>query len=85
MDPDLIEKREEFREHLTLGIVRALCKVPNIRDVVLAEHQPSGAFLVQFPSFFSLISVQFSQITLPLLLGSKDIQLCYLMSSKTFI
>lgn len=41
MDPDLIEKREEFREHLTLGIVRALGKVPNVRDVVLAEHQPS--------------------------------------------
>ena len=41
MDPDLIEKREEFREHLTLGIVRALGKVPHIQDVVLAEHQPS--------------------------------------------
>ena len=41
MDPELIEKREEFREHLTLGIVRALEKVPHIQDVVLAEHQPS--------------------------------------------
>ena len=41
MDPELIEKREEFREHLTLGIVRALGKVPHIQDVSLAEHQPS--------------------------------------------
>ena len=41
MDPDLIEKREDFREHLTLGIVKALGKLPNVQDVILAEHQPS--------------------------------------------
>ena len=41
MDPEIIEKREEFRERLTLGIVPALSRVPNIQDVVLAEHQPS--------------------------------------------
>ena len=39
MDPELIEKREEFREHLTLGIVRALGKVPHIQDVVLGKRQ----------------------------------------------
>lgn len=41
MDPDLIEKREDFRSNLTLGVVAALEKVPKIQDVVLAEHQPS--------------------------------------------
>ena len=41
MDPEIIEKREEFRERLTLGIVPALIRVPHVQDVVLAEHQPS--------------------------------------------
>ena len=42
MDPEIIEKQEEFREHLTLGVVKALEKIPMIRDVILAPHQPSG-------------------------------------------
>ena len=41
MDPEIIEKREEFRERLTLGIVPALSRVQHVQDVVLAEHQPS--------------------------------------------
>ena len=41
MDPEIIEKQEEFREHLTLGVVKALEKIPMIRDVILAPHQPS--------------------------------------------
>ena len=46
MDPDIIEKREEFREHLTLGVVKALEKVPMVQDVVLAEHQPSDTIAI---------------------------------------
>jgi tubulin polyglutamylase complex subunit 2 len=46
MDPEIIEQREEFCERLTLGLVEALEKVPNIQDVVLAEHQPSDTIAI---------------------------------------
>ena len=46
LDPEIIEKREEFREHLTLGVVKALEKVPMVRDVVLPEHQPSDTIAI---------------------------------------